>query len=130
MKNSVNFKREILSDLASAIERVTSALKGEGFGVLTRIDLHTKILEKLGKEISPVVILGSCNPQLAYEAYQQNSDVASLLPCNAVLREVGGGRISVELAKPSSLMLILGDEKLVAFAKQADVQLERVLENL
>lgn len=119
-----------MSDLASAIERVTSALKGEGFGVLTRIDLHTKILEKLGKEISPVVILGSCNPQLAYEAYQQNFDVASLLPCNAVLREVGGGRISVELAKPSSLMLILGDEKLVAFAKQADVQLERVLENL
>jgi uncharacterized protein (DUF302 family) len=130
MKSSVNFKREIVSDLSSAIERVTHALKGEGFGVLTRIDLHTKISEKLGKEISPVVILGACNPQLAYEAYQQNADVASLLPCNAVVRDVGGGRVSVELAKPSSLMLILGDAKLVAFAKQADSQLERVLEKL
>jgi uncharacterized protein (DUF302 family) len=128
MKSSVNFKREIVSDLSSAIERVTHALKCEGFGVLTRIDLHTKISEKLGKEISPVVILGACNPQLAYEAYQQNA--ASLLPCNAVVRDVGGGRVSVELAKPSSLMLILGDEKLVAFAKQADSQLERVLEKL
>jgi len=130
MKNSVNIKREIVSDMASAIERVTGALKGEGFGVLTRIDLHSKIHEKLGKDMSPVVILGACNPQLAYEAYQQNADVASLLPCNAVVRDIGGGRVSVELAKPSSLMLILGDEKLVAFAKQADAQLERVLEKL
>ena len=127
MKNTVNFKKEIVSDLTSAIDRVTGALKGEGFGVLTRIDLHAKISEKLGKEISPVVILGACNPHLAYEAYRENTDVASLLPCNAVVRDVGGGRISVELAKPSSLMTILGDEKLVAFAKQADAQLERVL---
>lgn len=130
MKNSVNFKKEMVSDMASAIERVTVALKSAGFGVLTRIDLHSKISEKLGKEILPVVILGACNPQLAYEAYQQNADVASLLPCNAVVRDVGGGRVSVELAKPSSLMQILGDEKLVTFAKEADNQLERALENL
>ena len=130
MKNSINFKREISSDIPGAIERITAALKGEGFGVLTRIDLHSKISEKLGKEIPPVVILGACNPGLAYEAYQANSDVASLLPCNAVVRDVGGGRVSVELARPSSLMQMLGDAKLVAFAKQADAQLERVLEKL
>lgn len=130
MTHSINFKREIEGDVSSAVERVTRALKSEGFGVLTRIDLHSKISEKLGKTISPVVILGACNPQLAFEAYQQNADVASLLPCNAVVRQIEGGRVSVELAKPSSLMLMLGDEKLVTLAKQADLQLKRALESL
>lgn len=130
MTNSICFKREVSGDLDSMIERVTSLLKVEGFGVLTRIDLHTKIKEKLGKEIRPAVILGACNPQLAFEAYQRNTDVASLLPCNAVLRDVGNGRISVELAKPSALMEILGDKKLVEFAREADARLQRVLEKV
>jgi uncharacterized protein (DUF302 family) len=124
----INFKREITSTLDAAIERVTNALKGEGFGVLTRIDLHSKIKEKIGKDLRPVVILGACNPQLAYEAYQRNPDVASLLPCNAVLREIADGRVSIELAKPSSLMEMLGDQELVVLAKDADARLQRVLE--
>jgi uncharacterized protein (DUF302 family) len=128
MPTQINFKREIGSTLDNAIERVTNALKSEGFGVLTRIDLHSKIKEKIGKDLRPVVILGACNPQLAYEAYQHNPDVASLLPCNAVLRETAEGRVSIELAKPSSLMEILGDQELVSLAKDADARLQRVLE--
>ncbi|MGK5083434.1 DUF302 domain-containing protein [Bdellovibrionota bacterium FG-1] len=128
MTNTINFKREITSGLDAAIERVTAALKSEGFGVLTRIDLHSKIKEKIGKELRPVIILGACNPQLAYEAYQRSTDVTSLLPCNAVIREVGDGRVSIELAKPSSLMEILGDQDLVTLAKDADARLARVLE--
>ena len=113
-----------------AIERVTLALKGEGFGVLTRIDLHTKVKEKLDKDLLPVVILGACNPQLAYEAYQLNTDVASILPCNAVIRDLGNNKVSIELAKPSMLMEMLGDKKLVMLAKNADEKLIRVLEKL
>ena len=130
MANSVCFKREISGELDSVIERVTGALKIEGFGVLTRIDLHSKIKEKLGKDIRPAVILGACNPQLAYEAYQQNTDVASLLPCNAVVRDIGDGRVSVELAKPSAMMEMLGDRKLVEFARDADAKLQRALEKI
>jgi uncharacterized protein (DUF302 family) len=107
---------------------VTDALKGEGFGILTRIDLHSKIHEKLGKDLRPTIILGACNPQLAYEAYQRNPDVASLLPCNAVIRDIGSGKISIELAKPSSLMEMLGDRELVALAKSADDKLRNALE--
>jgi uncharacterized protein (DUF302 family) len=130
MANVINFKKEVSGDVEGTVERVTAALKAEGFGVLTRIDLHLKIKEKLGKELRPAVILGACNPQIAYEAYQQNPDVASLLPCNAVVRDLGGGKVSVELAKPSSLMEMLGDRQLVAFAREADDKLQRALEKV
>lgn len=124
---AVNFKREIQATVDQAIDRVTKALGAEGFGILTRIDMHSKIKEKTGKEIVPTVILGACNPLLAYEAYTANSDVASLLPCNAVIREVAPGRISVELAAPSAMMLILGDAKLTELARDADTRIQRAL---
>ncbi|MDP3512649.1 MAG: DUF302 domain-containing protein [Sulfuritalea sp.] len=125
--NAINFKREITDTLDHAIERATKALGAEGFGILTRIDMHSKIKEKTGKDIVPTVILGACNPTLAYEAYVANSDVASLLPCNAVVREVAPGKISLEFAAPSGMMRILGDEKLTALAREADTRIERAL---
>jgi uncharacterized protein (DUF302 family) len=109
---------------------VTRALANEGFGILTRIDMHSKIKEKTGKEIVPTVILGACNPNLAYEAYTRNSDVASLLPCNAVIREIAPGKISVEFALPSAMMQILGDAKLVELALEADKRIEAALTNV
>ena len=127
---SINFKREIPDTIDHAIERVTKALGAEGFGILTRIDMHSKIKEKTGKEIVPTVILGACNPNLAYEAYTANSDVASLLPCNAVIREIEPGKISVELAAPSGMMRLLGDAKLSELAREADTRIERALANV
>jgi uncharacterized protein (DUF302 family) len=126
---TINFKREIADTIDHAIERITKALGAEGFGILTRIDMHSKIKEKTGKEIIPTVILGACNPMLAYEAYTANSDVASLLPCNAVIREVAPGRISLELAKPTAMMQILGDAGLAELAREADAKIERALAN-
>src|SRR3989338_6903303 len=101
---AINFKREIADTMDNAIERATKALGAVGFGILTRIDMHSKIKEKTGKEIIPTVILGACNPNLAYEAYSANSDVASLLPCNAVNRETPPGKISLEFIKPPAMM--------------------------
>lgn len=127
---SINFKREVPDTLDNAVERVTKALGAEGFGLLTRIDMHSKIKEKTGKVIDPTVILGVCNPNLAYEAYTANTDVASLLPCNAVVREIAPGKISVELAKPTGLMRILDDAKLTELAREADTRIERALANM
>jgi uncharacterized protein (DUF302 family) len=125
---TINLKKDIFCSMNEAITKVTSVLKDNGFGVLTRIDFHTKIKEKLERDILPVIILGACNPQLALEAYERNSDVASLLPCNVVFREISAGKISVEVAKPTALMEILGDEDLVHLARETDAQLSKVLE--
>ena len=86
--------------------------------ILARIDVHLKIKEKLGHDLRPIVILGACNPKLAYEAYCANSDFTSLLPCNVLVRELSNGVCSVEITKPSALKEILGDENLqkAAFA--------------
>ena len=127
---AINFKREIADTVDHAIERITKALGAEGFGILTRIDMHSKIKEKTGKVIVPTVILGACNPMLAYEAYTANSDVAGLLPCNAVIREIAPGRISVELTKPTAMMQILGDAGLTELAREADTKIERALASM
>ncbi|MBU1237788.1 MAG: DUF302 domain-containing protein [Gammaproteobacteria bacterium] len=127
--NGINFKREIQDTLDHAIERATRALAAEGFGVLTRIDMHAKIKEKTGKDMIPTVILGACNPNLAYEAYEANPDVTSLLPCNAVVREIAPGKVSLEFAAPTGLMRILGDERLTELAAEADRRIQRALDN-
>ena len=98
---SVNFKREISDAVQQAITRVTKALAEEGFGSLSRIDPHSKIKEKTGKDIIATVILGACNSNLTDAAYRANSDVASPLPCNAVIREIAAGTISIDLVAPS-----------------------------
>lgn len=127
--STINFRRLINDTLDHTVERATKALAAEGFGILTRIDMHSKIKEKTGKDVIPTVILGACNPNLAYEAYTANSDVASLLPCNAVIREVAPGKMSVEFIKPTSMMKVLGDAKLTTLAAEADAKIERALSN-
>ncbi|MBK6402970.1 MAG: DUF302 domain-containing protein [Rhodocyclaceae bacterium] len=127
--SGINFKRQISDSVDNAVERAIKALAAEGFGIMTRIDMHAKIKEKTGKDIVPTVILGACNPNLAYEAYHANPDVASLLPCNAVVREIAPGTISLEYAAPSGMMRILGDAKLTALAAEADTRIRRALDN-
>jgi uncharacterized protein (DUF302 family) len=128
--SSINLRKELKGSFEELLDRLTRALQAQGFGVLTRIDFHSKMKEKLGKELPPTVILGACNPQLAFEAYSRNAEVTALLPCNAVLKQLADGKVAVELARPSELMRALGDEELVRLASEADARLARVLEAL
>lgn len=127
---TINSKKEVRGELESIIQQVTDRLKEQGFGVLTRIDLHSRIKEKIGKDLAPSVILGACNPQLAYEAYLHNTDVASILPCNVVVREIGPRHFSVEAALPTILMEVLDDPALIQLAKTADGKLAHALDGL
>lgn len=127
MSYKINFKKELTDEFDHAIDRVTKALKASGFGIMSRIDMHSKIEEKLGKKIPKVTILGACNPSMAYDAYTTNSDVASLLPCNAVVRDIGNGRVSIEMIRPSAMMEILRDKKLEELSFKADTMLEEAL---
>lgn len=93
--------------LEDVCQRVMETIKPAGFGVLTRIDFDKTIKQKIGESIQPCIILGACNPKLAFEAYQQSSDVALLIPCNIVLTEIAENKIRVEAMRPSQMLNIL-----------------------
>ena len=109
-----------------AIPRVKEALKAEGFGVLTEIDVRRTMREKLGAEMEPYIILGACNPPLAHRALKQEPDIGLLLPCNVVVRAEGKGS-RVEFADPQAMLGIVGNEELNAVAGEAKKRLLRVV---
>jgi uncharacterized protein (DUF302 family) len=112
-----------------AILRVKEALKAEGFGVLTEIDVRRTMHEKLGAEMEAYIILGACNPPLAHRALEQEPDIGLLLPCNVVVRAKGVGS-RVEVADPQAMLGIAGNEELNAVAEEAKQRLQHVVASL
>lgn len=110
----------------TALARVKDALKAEGFGVLTEIDVRRTLQEKLGVETAPYVILGACNPPLAHRALETEPEVGLLLPCNVVVRAEGDGS-RVDIADPEAMLGIVGNSALAAIASEARARLTRVL---
>ncbi|HRO67061.1 MAG TPA: DUF302 domain-containing protein [Pseudobdellovibrionaceae bacterium] len=110
--------------------RLTEAIKPFGFGILTRIDFDRKIKEKIGKDLKPCVILGACNPNLAYQAYQKSSDTALLVPCNIVLTEVAQNEIRIEAMRPTRMLEMLPGGGSFPQVEEAERDLERALERL
>jgi uncharacterized protein (DUF302 family) len=101
-----------------AIERVTEALKANGFGVLTKIDVKETLKNKIGVDFRPYVILGACNPKLAHKALQGESMIGLLLPCNVVVQEWDGGAL-VSFADPKAMFELAPDAPIEEVAKEA-----------
>lgn len=115
-----------------AIDLVTTALKAEGFGVLTRIDVHTTLKAKLDADFRPYSILGACNPALAHRALSHSAEAGLLLPCNVTVEGDGEGAI-VRIADPDVVLSVGGmdeDPALHAVAIEARLRLVRVAEAL
>jgi uncharacterized protein (DUF302 family) len=129
MKAAYGFGITLPIPYEQALVRVKEALKAEGFGVLTEIDVRKTLHEKLGVEMEPYMILGACNPHLSHRALRQEPDIGLLLPCNVVVRadEVGS---RVDIADPQAMLGIAGNEQLVALATEAKQRLRRALQAL
>ena len=112
-----------------AISHVKEALKAEGFGVLTEIDVRQTLREKLGAEMEPYIILGACNPQLVHRALEQEPDIGLLLPCNVVVRSLGQGS-RVDIADPEAMLGMVGNKQLHPIAEEAKQRLQRVVASL
>ncbi|TNF36654.1 MAG: DUF302 domain-containing protein [Deltaproteobacteria bacterium] len=117
------------NDMDDAVARVTEALKAEGFGVLTTIDVEATMRAKLGVEFGPYRILGACNPSLAHAALTHAPALGLLLPCNVTVRQVPGG-MEVSFVKPTEMFQALDDPGLAKVAHDADVKLKRAVDAL
>lgn len=113
-------------DMATAVARVTEALKAEGFGVLTEIDVKETLKKKINVDFRPYKILGACNPGLAHRALMAAPEVGLLLPCNVVVSQIDETHTDVSLVDPLSMLGFVGRPELTPIAEEAGVKLARV----
>lgn len=114
---------------AAAIEKATAALKAEGFGVLTTIDVKATLKQKIDADFYPYVILGACNPHLAHRALQAEPAIGLLLPCNVIVYEEAGGSV-VSIVDPLVMMQVSANASLKSVAQEAFAKLTRVRDAL
>jgi uncharacterized protein (DUF302 family) len=114
---------------ADAVARVRAALAGQGFGVLTEIDVTATLRAKLGEQMEDYVILGACNPPFAHQALAVDRSIGLLLPCNVVVRSVGGGTV-VEALDPQVMVTLTGRPELKPVADQVARRLAAALDGL
>lgn len=113
-----------------AVRITTEALKSEGFGVLTTIDVQSTLKAKLGIERKPYIILGACNPSLAHRALQAEPELGLLLPCNVIVYEDEPGASRVSIVDPKQMLGVVQNEDLAGVAAEAEERLRRVAEKL
>ena len=113
-----------------AIEKTTTALQKEGFGVLTEIDLKSTFKKKLGEDFYNYKILGACNAPFAYKALQAEDKIGTMLPCNVIVQEKEPGHIEVSAVDPLSSMMSVENESLGQIAHEVQEKLKRVIDSL
>ena len=113
-----------------AIEKTTAALKEEGFGVLTEIDIKSTLKKKLDADFYNYTILGACNPQMAHQALQAENKIGTMLPCNVIVQEREPGIIEISAVNPSASMMAVENDSLGEIAKDVQEKLSKVIQNI
>lgn len=113
-----------------ALERTEEALKQEGFGIISRIDIQEALKTKIDVDFRPYTILGACNPKLAYEALKIEDKVGTMLPCNVVVQELGPRETEIAAIDPVASMQAIENVELTEAAREVRTKLGRVIETL
>jgi uncharacterized protein (DUF302 family) len=124
------FSINLNNSFEDTIARVTAALKEEGFGVLTEIDVKATLKAKIDVDRLPYTILGACNPPLAHQALETDPDIGLLLPCNVVVRQEEDGSITVAFMDPAAVLALVDKPGIEALAGEVRGRLERVRDTL
>jgi len=127
---SYHFSKTLNASFDEAIARVTEALKKEGFGILTEIDVKETLKKKLNVDFRKYRILGACNPPYAYKALQAEDKIGLMLPCNVIVQELTGGKAEVAAIDPVASMAAVVNPKLSEVAEQVREKLKGVIDNL
>lgn len=126
----IAIKKTVKSDFSKTVEMVREALKSEGFGVITEIDVTKTFKDKLDLDFRPYIILGACNPGFAHKALSASLEVGLLLPCNVIVYENDNGTSEVAAINPSDAMTVLNDDALSSVAKEVTVLLRKVIDRI
>jgi uncharacterized protein (DUF302 family) len=121
------FSATLHTDFDDAVAKITEALKTEGFGVLTEIDMQAKLKEKLGVDFKKYKILGACNPSFAYKALQAEEMVGVMLPCNIVVTDKENGTTQIAAIHPIASMMAIQNPALEPLAQEITEKLKRVI---
>jgi uncharacterized protein (DUF302 family) len=124
------FSKTINDSFENAIQKTTVALKSEGFGILTEIDLKATLKKKLDVDFYNYTILGACNPTFAYKALLAENKIGTMLPCNVIVQEKVAGQIEISAVDPAASMQAVENDNLVEIATEIRNRLQRVIEQL
>ena len=124
------FSTTLAMDFDKAIEVTTAALKEEGFGVLTEIDIAQTMKKKLDVDLPKYKILGACNPQYAYRALQAENKIGTMLPCNVIVQDAGEGTVEVSAVNPLASMQAVENPELGTLAQEVTEKLKRMISGL
>lgn len=123
-------EKTLNTDFETAVSKTKEALKKEGFGILSEINIHEKLKEKLDVDFRKYRILGACNPPLAHQALQMEDKIGTMLPCNVIVQQLDDNKVEIAAVDPSASMQAVESEELSELAKKVKEKLKTVISNI